>query len=141
MNQLSIRRTNLLTKKKKKGFTLVELIIVIAIIGILAMIAIPKFGQVRTDANKKADIANAKNIQTAVAVKVANQATGYSIPTTSTNTVISNTMLQGIVDSGTTLTSKVNSTAFTAEIDQNGNIHVFAGTNTEVYPTTNQTWQ
>lgn len=54
---------NLKNKKKKKGFTLIELIIVIAIIAILAAIAIPKFGEIRRDANIKSDISNAKNIQ------------------------------------------------------------------------------
>jgi type IV pilus assembly protein PilA len=49
-------------KKKKRGFTLIELIIVIAIIAILAAIAIPKFGEVRKDAALKADVANAKTI-------------------------------------------------------------------------------
>ena len=57
-------------KKKKKGFTLIELIIVIAIIAVLAAIAVPKFGQIRTNANIKADIATAKNIHSAVTVKV-----------------------------------------------------------------------
>ena len=49
-------------KKKKKGFTLIELIIVIAIIAILAAVALPKFGEVRQNANIKTDIANAKTI-------------------------------------------------------------------------------
>ena len=62
---------NLKNKKKKKGFTLIELIIVIAIIAILAAIAIPKFGEVRKNANVSADIANAKQIQNAVSVVIA----------------------------------------------------------------------
>lgn len=55
-------------RKKKKGFTLIELIIVIAIIAILATIAIPKFGNIREDANKKVDEANAKTIANTAAV-------------------------------------------------------------------------
>ena len=58
-------------KKKKKGFTLIELIIVIAIIAILAAVAIPKFGDVRRNANIKSDIANAKTIQNAVSSLIA----------------------------------------------------------------------
>lgn len=58
-----IKNTN--NKKKKKGFTLIELIIVIAIIAVLAAVAIPKFGEVRKDAAFKTDIANAKTIANA----------------------------------------------------------------------------
>ncbi|MGG7142065.1 prepilin-type N-terminal cleavage/methylation domain-containing protein [Clostridium nigeriense] len=51
-------------RKKKKGFTIIELIIVIAIIAILSAITIPKFGDIRESANEKSDIANAKTIAT-----------------------------------------------------------------------------
>lgn len=73
MNTLSIKSmSNQISKKKKKGFTLVELIIVIAIIAILAAMAIPKFGEVRGDAKISNDIAAAKNIQSTTAMLVAN---------------------------------------------------------------------
>lgn len=64
MNNLSIRKMNELSKKKKKGFTLVELIIVIAIIAILAAMAIPKLGSMRNSARVSNDVAAAKNIAT-----------------------------------------------------------------------------
>ena len=60
-------------KNKKKGFTLIELIIVIAIIAILAAVAIPKFGEVRKNAALKTDIANAKTIANAVTALIAEE--------------------------------------------------------------------
>jgi len=53
-------------RRNKKGFTLIELIVVIAIIAILAAIAIPSFIGITDEANKKVDVANATNIATAV---------------------------------------------------------------------------
>lgn len=61
---------NLKNKKKKKGFTIIELIIVMSIIAILAAIAIPKFGDIRNKANISADIATAKNIYTVINAEI-----------------------------------------------------------------------
>ena len=52
--------------KKKKGFTLVELIAVIAILGILATILVPNIKGYTAKANKSKAIADAKTIVNAV---------------------------------------------------------------------------
>ena len=50
----------------KKGFTIVELVIVIAVIGILAGVLIPTFSNVTKSANETAAMEEAKNSLTAV---------------------------------------------------------------------------
>lgn len=47
-----------------KGFTLVELMIVVAIIGILAAIAIPQFAKYRARAYNSAALSDVRNLKT-----------------------------------------------------------------------------
>jgi prepilin-type N-terminal cleavage/methylation domain-containing protein len=49
-------------KSRKQGFTLVEIMIVVAIIGLLAAIAIPNFVRARTTSQKNACINNLRQI-------------------------------------------------------------------------------
>ncbi len=50
--------------RNQKGFTLIELMIVIAIIGILAAIAIPQFSKYRARSYNAAALSDAKNMKT-----------------------------------------------------------------------------
>lgn len=52
-------------KTSRKGFTLVEIMIVVVIIGLLAAMAVPAFNKVREEARRKAIINNLRQVASA----------------------------------------------------------------------------
>jgi type IV pilus assembly protein PilA len=64
--------------RNREGFTLIELLIVVVIIGILAAIALPKFGQTRQQAYVSAMQSDLRNLQTAQEMFYSNPVNEYT---------------------------------------------------------------
>jgi len=75
----------MMTKLNKKGFTLVEIMIVVAIIGLLAAIAIPNFIKARNQARKNICISNMRTLYHALEEYMIdlNEPTGLTIAVSS----------------------------------------------------------
>jgi prepilin-type N-terminal cleavage/methylation domain-containing protein len=96
-------------KSNEKGFTLIELMIVIAIIGILAAIAIPQFSAYRTRSYNSAAQADLRNAATAQEAYYVDEQTYCS----STSTLIGGTYGLFLSENVTLNMSSVTSTGYT----------------------------
>ena len=106
--------------KNRKGFTLIELMIVIAIIGILAAMAIPNFKKARASARQKACYSNIRVLQGAV--EMYNMDVSTMMTTLNQGTLRNGKYLKGTADLMCPETSKQKGYKESGDLTDNGEI-------------------
>lgn len=124
-------------KKSKKGFTLIELVVVIAILGILAAILVPVISGFIETANQSADNANARLVYQAAAMWFASKNPGADTTLTVTTAGTGETDINAYLglNAWPTAKSKAFAGTFAASVKADGAIVVVTQTGSTVKAT------
>ncbi len=121
-------------KKSQEGFTLIELLIVIVIIGILAAIAIPKFGKTREKAYMKAAQSDLRNLAAQQEIYYSTPANNYTYASASSDLGVEPS--QGVTIGVTGANTGWSATAYHTAIGVSKICAVYAGSSAAVSPAT-----
>ena len=129
--------------KHQKGFTLIELVIVIVILGILAVVAIPKFLDLRTEAAQAATDAVAGTISAAFAINYAAALAGNTgstnisvVPVSANIQTLANGLLGGAgLPAGYTVGSTMNAATVACDAGGTATVGVYNTTSPTVSAT------
>jgi MSHA pilin protein MshA len=106
--------SNKKTGRSDQGFTMIELIVVVAIIGILAAIAVPRFMNLQGQAQRSVRDGLTSNLRSAASLAYAQAAVNNNIGVLDAATVFAQlAQTGGLSYSGNTFTAQINNITYT----------------------------
>jgi type IV pilus assembly protein PilA len=123
-------------KKNNKGFSLVELIIVIAIMAVLIGVLAPQFAKYIEQSRRSKDAQAASSLQTAYLADIADGTISTSV---TSQTAITNTNKPSTVADTPVVSGKITDTNFYYTLDvTNGTCHIFVKIGANSYDLTTE---
>jgi len=137
-----IDREKMQTRGRSHGFTLLELVIILAILGLLSSVAIPRYFDLQRDAEVAANIGWISGLRTAIGIQLAGVVLGKTTgpDPRSSSPAWNRTSVENFLQGGSTARPTSLSTVGTNQ--WSGYYTVASSTNwTLSYNSTNQTWE